>query len=80
MWMDGSRLDTGLTGANVPWSDTERRTWKTYLRRNKEVFDAELYVIGEALEIVLRGGWTEPECGTQHTEPLWTKIHILVDF
>lgn len=47
---NGSRLDSGYTGASVVWRDTELRSRKTYMGTNKEVFDEDLYAIGEALE------------------------------
>lgn len=72
-------MDSGCTGANVTWCDPESMTWKTYLSTNKELFDTELYIIEEALEIALRGGQTEHKSSRQQTELPWTKIHILAD-
>ncbi|POS82121.1 hypothetical protein EPUL_006259, partial [Erysiphe pulchra] len=48
LWADGSKIDSQKTGAG------ESR--KAYLGKNKEVFDAELYAVDQALEIVLQGG------------------------
>ena len=53
VWADGSRLENRAVGAAVAY----RRggSWKTegvYLGKNKEVFDAEVYAIGRALEVL----------------------------
>lgn len=53
-WTDSSRMDTRCTGASVAWCNPEWKMQWTYLGTNKEVFYAELYVIGEALGIALR--------------------------
>lgn len=50
-------------------------TRKTYLGTNREVFNIELYVIGEALDIGLKCGRTEREAGRQQTDSPWTRIH-----
>lgn len=44
-----------ITGVNMAWRQTKWKTWKTYLGTNKQVFDAKLYVIGEAIYITLKG-------------------------
>lgn len=46
-------MDTGHTGASFARRDPEWKMQRTYLGINKEVFDAELYAMGEALGIVL---------------------------
>lgn len=51
---DSSKLHCGSTGAIVAWRDREWKTQKIYLVTNKGIFDVELYVISEALDIVLR--------------------------
>lgn len=53
-WTEGLKLDLGHTEAKVAWCDPEWRMRATYLGFNKEVFDAELQTIGEALEIALK--------------------------
>ena len=53
VWADGSRLDSGAVGTGVAFRIGD--TWHgrgTYLGKNKEVFDAEVYAIGQALEIL----------------------------
>lgn len=52
--MDGSRPDYGCIGANIVWCNLKWKTRKMYQGTNKEVFGAELYGIGEALEITLQ--------------------------
>jgi ribonuclease HI len=50
-WTDGSRLEDGRVGCSVVWKEEGRR-WRSkafYLGRNKEVFDAELRAIYEAV-------------------------------
>lgn len=76
---DGSRLDSGRTAAGVSWYDHECRMQKNYLGTNKEGFDAELYAIGEALEIVLKNGRVGREASSQTSKPRWEKIHIWAD-
>ena len=51
IWTDGSRPENERVGAAIVFRG--RGSWKeqgTYLGRNKEVFDAELFAIGQALE------------------------------
>lgn len=52
-WTDGSRQDSGRTEASVAWYNPWWKMWKTFLFTNKEVFDAELYAIREALRVAL---------------------------
>lgn len=51
LWCDGSKLDTGGTGAAVVWKSNcdggEWQTIKVSLGRNKEIFDAEMWGISE---------------------------------
>jgi ribonuclease HI len=54
LWSDGSRLDHGGTGAGVAWkSNGEWLTSRTNLGKNKEIFDAELWGVSDALGIAL---------------------------
>ena len=51
IWTDGSRLEGGEVGAAIAFR--ENCTWTrkgTYLGKNKEVFDTEVYAICQALE------------------------------
>ena len=50
VWTDGSRLESGAVGAAVAFK--EEGIWKgqgTYLGKNKEVFDAEVFATGQAI-------------------------------
>lgn len=51
-WTDGSKLEQGNTGAAVCSRDEKFDRWKnrtSYLGKNKEVLDVELWAISEAL-------------------------------
>ena len=53
IWTDGSRLEDKRVGAAVAFMG--RNGWEqngVYLGKNKEVFDAELFAIGKALEVL----------------------------
>lgn len=50
--------------------------WRTYLYANKEVFNTELYLIGEAVEIALKNRRVGCEASRQQAEPRWTRIYI----
>lgn len=76
---DRSRMDSGRTGASVAWCDLNWKARTTYLGINKEMFDAELYAIGEALKIALRNGRTGREPSRMPSEPPWTRINIWAD-
>ena len=55
LWCDGSKLDKGGTGAAVVWKDHISQKWqeqKLCLGLNKEIFDAEIWGVSEALKIV----------------------------
>lgn len=54
-------------------------TWKTYFGTNKEVFDAELYTVGEALSISLKGRLTGQGRASYQTTTRSTNIHIWAD-
>ena len=52
IWTDGSRLDSGAIGAACAWqSEGEWMGRRFHLGTNKEVFDAEVYAIYQALKI-----------------------------
>lgn len=54
VWTDGSKLDQGQTVAAICWEDKLTGQWKDksmYLGKNKEILDAELWAISEALSI-----------------------------
>ena len=64
VWTDGSRLEDKKVGAAVAFKS--RSGWKQegiYLGRNKEVFDAEVFAIREALRVLNRRG----EAGKRYT-------------
>ena len=57
MWTDGSKLDNGNSGAAVCWRDKRLDRWKqksVFLGKNKEILDAELWAISDALVIAIR--------------------------
>ena len=55
IWTDGSRLESGAVGAALAFRDGERWVRRgTYLGKNKEVFDAEAWVILQAVGLVTR--------------------------
>jgi ribonuclease HI len=53
---DGSRLESGNVGCAVAWraSPTEWKAHKMHLGNNKEIFDAKLFAIAEALKLANR--------------------------
>ncbi len=55
--MDGSKLDSGGAGTAVVWRNCLSRAWnicKIFLEKNKEILDAELWGISEALKVALK--------------------------
>lgn len=59
LWTDGSKLDQGQVGAAVCWEDKLTGRWKErseFLGKNKEIIDAELWAILEALDIANQTG------------------------
>ena len=57
MWTDGSKLNHGRVGAAVCWREKAIDFWKeksTYLGKNKEILDAELWAILSALDIAAK--------------------------
>ncbi|KAI0999672.1 hypothetical protein K3495_g8523 [Podosphaera aphanis] len=83
-WTDGSKLDSQKTGAGVAWKNVSGN-WecrKFYLGKNKEVFDAELYAVDQALEIALRGGRNKGRRESLVTNKILEeldRIHIWLD-
>jgi len=52
LWTDGSRKEDEWVGCAVVWKEEGR--WnkrRTHLGRQKEAFDAEMYVMSEAMKI-----------------------------
>jgi hypothetical protein len=57
LWSDGSRLESRAVGAGI--TQKLGQNWKEKaisLGKNKEVFDAKLYSIQQAINIALKGG------------------------
>ena len=57
LWTDGSKLDQGQVAAAVCWEEKSSAKWREksiLLGKNKEVLDAELWAISEALDIALK--------------------------
>lgn len=57
-WTDGSKLDSQRTGAGIAWKQRIDQ-WgyrKAYLGKDKEVFDAELYAVDQALDTLFGEG------------------------
>ena len=53
IWTDGSRLEDGSVGAAVAyWREGSWVRRGSYLGKNKEVFNAEVFAIHQALEIL----------------------------
>ena len=53
VWTDGSRLEDGAVGAALAFKRRDRLVGKgTYLGKNKEVFDAEVFAILQALNLL----------------------------
>ena len=66
IWTDGSRLDSGKIGAACVWRILGPCGWagcRYHLGNNKEVFDAEVYAIIQALNIIDQ----RQECGHRYT-------------
>jgi hypothetical protein len=78
LWSDGSRLESKAVGAGIAWK--LGRNWKEKaipLGRNKEVFDAELYGIQEAINIALKGG--NPRRGPAVLNPGYSTVTVFSD-
>lgn len=53
MWTDGSRLESGAVGAAAAFQNGEGWVKRvTYLGKNKEVFDAEVFAILSAARLL----------------------------
>ena len=53
VWTDGSRLENGTVGAALAFKEKDGwATRGTYLGKNKEVFDAEVFAILQALNLL----------------------------
>ncbi len=60
LWCDGSKLDQGGAGAAVVWKENRQSnewiTQKITLGKNKEIFDAEMWGISEAVKVAEKKG------------------------
>lgn len=57
LWSDGSKQESGGAGAAVVWKNSISHRWdvrKVSPGKNKEILDAELWGISEALKIALK--------------------------
>ena len=57
LWVDGSKLESGGAGAAVVWKNPASQRWdvrKISLGKSKQVLEAELWGISEALKIALK--------------------------
>ena len=62
IWSDGSRLENGRSGAAIAWKDAQRG-WKSQgfpLGKGREVFDAELLGVVQALQLAKKIGRVGP--------------------
>jgi ribonuclease HI len=78
LWSDGSRLESKAVGAGITWKIG--RNWKEMaipLGRNKEVFDAELYGIQQAIRVALKGGNSQK--GPVVLDPGYSKVIVFSD-
>lgn len=58
LWTDGSKVESGGAGAAVAWKNPSSHKWevcKIPLGKNKEILDAELWDVSQALKIALNG-------------------------
>lgn len=78
-WMKGSKLQSVPTGPSVAWRDYERRAWKINFYTKKELFDAELYTMEEAVEITQQRARMVRNASRQQRDLLWTKIYTKAD-
>ncbi len=64
LWSDGSKAESGA-GAAVVWKNASTYGWnirKISLGKNKEIYDAELWGISEALKIALKESTSKKIC------------------
>ena len=74
LWCDGSKLNQGGTGAAVVWKlDNRWLMQKVTLGKNKEIFDAEMWGISEAVKVAEQRCLKSPQlsvisifCDSQH--------------
>lgn len=63
IWSDGSRLPSQCAGAGIAYrANTGKAEWeiqRTYLGKNKEILDAELWAISDALKLALKESRTQ---------------------
>lgn len=83
-WSDGSRLENRRTGTGIVWKteDGHWHTRKIYLGKNKEIFDAELYGIDQALNLALRAGRPRARPSSQVTRQRLSnlrKVYVWLD-
>jgi len=52
LWTDGSRKEDEWVGCAVVWKEERWNKRRVHLGRQKEVFDAEMYAMSEAVKIV----------------------------
>jgi hypothetical protein len=78
LWSDGSRLETGAVGAGIAWEIGQKWYEKGRpLGNTKEVSDAELYGIRDALEIAIRGG--HPLRRSSQLEYPFSRVTVFLD-
>jgi ribonuclease HI len=63
IFTDGSTVDSGYTGCSVVWRQTNRewRKERYNLGRRKEIYDAELYTIAEAVSLAYNRNIRTPD-------------------
>jgi len=49
-WTDGSRKEDEWVGCAVVWKEEEWKKRRVHLGQQKEAFDAEMYVMSEAMK------------------------------
>lgn len=57
LWTDGLKLDQSQVAAAVCWKEKSTAKWKeksVFLGKNKEILDAELWAISQALDNALK--------------------------
>lgn len=65
LWSDGAKAESGGAGAAVVWKGFHSNRWNTRkisLGENKEILDAELWGISEALKIALKESASRKVC------------------
>ena len=54
IWSDGSKLESGASGAGIAWKTAKWNEKCLALGHSKEIFDAELFGLLEALKIAVK--------------------------